>query len=74
MSTHEFANCWAIHSEREQRPTLRGWGRTEAEANEKMKRLQADDPQKAETQYWVIRMTKGEHSILKETGFLPADA
>ncbi|MBL8950857.1 MAG: hypothetical protein JNK82_08780 [Myxococcaceae bacterium] len=74
MSTHEFANCWAIHSEREQRPSLRGWGRTEAEANEKMKQLQAEDPEKANTNYWVIRMTKGEHSILKETGFLPADA
>jgi len=73
MSTHEFANCWAIHSEREQRPALCGWGRTESEANEKMKSMQASDPDKS-TNYWVIRMTKGEHSILKETGFLPADA
>lgn len=70
---HDFADVWAVHAERDGQPWLRDWARSEAEANQKMAALQASDENAAETEYWVIRMTKSEVESFQAAGVIPGD-
>ncbi|MFH1810409.1 MAG: hypothetical protein ABIJ09_16830 [Pseudomonadota bacterium] len=72
--TVEYANLWAIHSEKEGRPAMCGWARSEAEAAKEMERMKKADPEPGTTSYWVLRMTRHEVDQFKQTGFIPADA
>lgn len=74
MEKHDFVEMWAIHSERDAQPVLRGWAASQAEATARMERLRADDPEAAKTEYWVMQLTRGELATLKQAGVIPAEA
>jgi hypothetical protein len=69
----EYANLWAIHSEKEGRPAMCGWARSEADAQKELERMKRADTD-ATTTYWVLRMTRHEVEQFKRVGFIPADA
>lgn len=66
------SNLWAVHSEIEGRPSLSAWAPSEAAANTRMAELQKQLG--GEARLWVTRLTAGEVSGLKHTGFIPQDA
>lgn len=71
---HKFVDYWAIHSERDGRPAMVGWARSEAEATERMEALRAEDPEASQAEYWVMRMTEPELESYRLAGVIPADA
>ena len=72
--THDFANIWAVHAEREGQPWLRDWAKSENAAKEKLAACQAQDDEAAETEYWIMQMTKAELASFVAAGVIPKDA
>lgn len=72
QTEHRFAPYWAIHSEKEGQPTLRGFARTEADARARMGEIRAADDD-AETTYWVMQMTEAEVESFQVAGVIPRE-
>ena len=68
---HDFVPCWGIHSSTEGRPVFRGFGKTEAEALQKMEQLRATDPDNEATEYWVVQMNRHEWNTYQQLGWVP---
>jgi hypothetical protein len=59
---------WTLHSEIENRPMLRGFAKTKADAEKRMKELSADEP---DSKFWLIELTHGELQDFRDYGMLP---
>ena len=80
-TTHDFADFWAVHAEREGRPFLADWAKTENDAKSKMATFatedaeaRAEDPELPGTEFWVMQMTESEADSFKTAGVIPDDA
>lgn len=62
------SGIWTIHSEIENRPMLRGFAKSKADADKRMKELQADDQ---DSKFWLIELTFGELQDFRDYGMLP---
>jgi hypothetical protein len=62
---------WTVHSEREGRPTLRGFAKSKADAEALLAKLKDDDADAAMTEYWVLEITAGELDDFRQFGMLP---
>jgi hypothetical protein len=71
---NDLGHLWAVHSEKDGMPQLRGWARSEAEAQRLLEQIRADDGERRDDQYWVMQMTKKHIEHGKNTGFIPKDA
>ncbi len=67
----EYSPYWAIHSQRENRPVLRDWARSEAEARQKMEALRTADAGSPEEEYWVTRLTKDQVVRMQQGNAMP---
>jgi len=71
---HKFADAWAIHAERDGKPWMYGWAKTEAEAKAELERVSKSDEQDEQTSYWVVQMTVDEVETYKASGLISEDA
>jgi hypothetical protein len=71
---HNFAEAWAVHAERDGKPWMCGWAKTEADAKAELERVSKNDEQAEETEYWVMQMTTEELESYKAAGVISADA
>jgi hypothetical protein len=72
-STHQFANVWAVHAERDGQPWLRDWATSEADANKKLAEHKANDDEADKTEYWVMQMSVAELESFQHAGVIPQD-
>lgn len=70
----EYAPLWAVHSEKDARPSFRAWARSEAEAKKSLAAIRDNDVEASSTEYWVMQMTMEEVAGYKHAGVLPQDA
>lgn len=64
---------WGIHSEKDGKPVIRAWAKSEAEANALVAKIKAGDPT-PEDEYWVTPLSERSVAMFKDSGFIPADA
>jgi len=69
----ELVDLWAVHSQKEDRPVLRGWAKSEADANTLMDKMRSSD-EEPDDRYWVEQMTEHDYNVYKAAGVLPAEA
>jgi hypothetical protein len=64
------AKCgvWTVHSEIDNKPSLRGFAKTKADAEARMAKLKADD---SESEFWLVELTYGELEDFRNFGMLP---
>ena len=62
---------WTVHSEKDGHPTLRGFAKTRAEAEQVLAKLKGQDADAAMTEYWVLEITVGELEDFRNFGMLP---
>jgi hypothetical protein len=61
---------WVIHSSSGGRPTIRGWARTEEEAQVEAERLCAEDGDNAEDEYFLTRASEEQLQGLQSAGLI----
>ena len=61
---------WAIHSEKDECPMMRGWARSEAEAQRMLEAIKASDAE-PEDEYWIMEMTEAEVVTHRAVGLIP---
>jgi hypothetical protein len=66
-------NFWGVHSEKDGKPVIRAWAKSEAEANALVGKIKAGDSI-PEDEYWVTPLSERSVAMFKESGFIPADA
>ena len=71
--THQFADVWAVHAERDGQPWLRDWATSESEAKSKLQTHQANDDDADKTEYWVMQMSVAELESFQHAGVIPQD-
>jgi len=64
------SGIWSVHSERDNKPMLRGFSKTETSANDLLKTLRAEDNDADETEYWVLELTENEVADFSNAGML----
>ena len=69
----DLGHLWAVHSSKANRPIIRGWAKSEAEAIALQKKMQQND-RVPDDEYWVTQLTPSQIDSLKESGFIPKDA
>ncbi len=67
-----MVSLWAVHSSREERPVLRGWAKSEGDAESLVANLKLKDEQ-PEDEYWVEQMTAHDFKIYQSMGIIPAE-
>lgn len=72
--THEFVPVWGVHSSRDDQPVMRAWGRSESDARAQLAQLSASDSDAAQTEYWVVQMTRSELEQWKALGVVSVEA
>ena len=70
-TTNEF---WGVHSEKDGKPALRAWAKSEAEAKALVEQIKRSDADQAEDDYWVDQLSPRAVAGFKDSGFIPADA
>lgn len=65
------SGVWSVHSETDNRPTLRGFAKTRAEAEAMMAKLKAEDADADKTEYWVYELPLGSLQDFRDAGMLP---
>jgi hypothetical protein len=56
---------WAIHSDRDQKPIIRGFARTREEAQALLERVRTEDGPGADETYWVTPVSEDVKRILQ---------
>ena len=69
----ELGHLWAVHSTKDDRPVMRAWATSEAEAKQKADELKRTDPV-PDDRYWTTRLTKHQIEAFKGNGFIPPNA
>lgn len=65
------SGIWTVHSEFENRPMLRGFTKTKAEAEQLMAQLKAEDQDADKSEYWLIELSNGALEDFRRFGMLP---
>lgn len=68
-----MTNVWAIHSDTDGRPLLRGWAHGESAARQKLEEIKSGDGVQ-DARYWVSQLEQNQLEALKGSGILPPDA
>lgn len=71
VNYEEKSGVWTVHSELEKRPMLRGFAKSKAEAEKMMADLKANDPDAAQSEYWLLELSRGELEDFRHVGMLP---
>lgn len=71
VNYEEKSGIWTVHSEFEKRPMLRGFAKSKAEAEQLMATLKKEDPDAAQTEYWLIELSRGALEDFRNFGMLP---
>jgi hypothetical protein len=62
---------WVLHTDGDGQPSICGWAPTEADANQQLEALRAEQQQ---NKFWATTLTAEEAANYKEMGLLPEDA
>ncbi len=68
-----MTDVWAIHSDSDGRPMMRGWARGEASAKARLEEIRNGDGVKDE-RYWVSRLEQNQLEALQGSGLIPQNA
>jgi hypothetical protein len=65
------SGVWTVHSEMDNHPQLRGFAKTQAEAEGLMAKIKAGDADADKTRYWVYEISKGALQDFRDFNMLP---
>jgi hypothetical protein len=65
------SGVWTVHSSMDNKPQLRGFTNSEAEADELLARLKGEDADAAETTYWTLELSNAALGDFRDAGMLP---
>jgi hypothetical protein len=76
MATKGMSNIFGVFSAIEQRPVIRTWARSRAEAEKKLEEVRAKDAQSErgqEEEYYVVQLSAGELKAYQNGGSIPSE-
>lgn len=72
MPEEALTGFFGIHSEKNGCPMMRGWAKSEAEANAMLEKIKASDAE-PEDEYWIMEMTEPELETHRAVGLIPEE-
>ena len=69
----EDSGLWSVHCSFDNKPVIRAWTHSKAEAEAKLEELKRTDRNAAQIEYWILPLSKGQVEDFKAIGFIPKD-